>query len=453
MTEVRIKLSSCRSAGLRVVYALCGKLVCLAASCDDDPPVGPAPVDPTTEPPPAIEQVWTREIHRLDGYSTGISPQPIDDGEIVVVLHAGDSLSNVLYHFDPESGAVVDSFLIDDPVFGFGDITEYAPGLRIGDDYVAKVDQWPFRLSLRDGSVRWVLSTTYTWGSVHGGRLYAERFTDWGQPPLLGVIDLETGIVVDSIGPPPGYDYADRKGGYDAVRAFERPDGSGLVIAATLHSIPRDRLRERDWEATRYAFDAETHEILWAHRIGHGAYSPSPHSPVYFDGILAQSVYDTVYGYDARTGEERWAYHFKHTPFPSGVETTTRPDNRGDAQAVGASPVLDEATGTACFGSLNSFQYCLEVATGREVWRGGTGSGSFGSGMALLGDGLLSNTRGQRLNLLDRHTGEVLAEARRVSARGDFFNAPYYDPARRLLVATDGARAIGYRVNVEPPGE
>ena len=89
--------------------------------------------------------MWRTAVHRRDGIADGITPQPLDGGEIVAFLHNGET-ANVLYHLDAETGAIVDSFAVEHPDLRFGGLREYAHGgLRIGDDYVATLRGRPFR--------------------------------------------------------------------------------------------------------------------------------------------------------------------------------------------------------------------------------------------------------------------------------------------------------------------
>lgn len=431
----------------------------LAAACPSDDDSVLPPAEPPVEEPPAFP-LWSREIHRSVGHSRQqIPPQPLDGGDIIAILHTGDSISNALYHIEPMTGRVVDSFLIDDPVFDFGSVSVYSHASRIGDDLIAEIQGWPFRLSLRDGTLRWIRPQTYKRACFFEGQFYGEDFADWGELPAIHVVDLETGALVDSIGALPGLDYTNRKGGFGAIRAFRNAGGQRLLYS-TYSSVEATSNGIESPTTIRVLFDLDTEEILWSHAEEISGFTAVKKSPIYHDGVLAVAMYDTLYGYDVADGSVLWRYDHMAVPFPAGVPTSATPEDRGSALAIASQPAYDAARGIGCYSSYH-FQYCVNLTDGTEVWRGGTGRGSTGAGTGFIGSGFLGNAASGTLNLLDRHTGELLvqfdneehAEFGVGAPPGIFTSLPYYDPEREIVIAHDGYRAVAWSLNIDPPGE
>ena len=428
------------------------------ASCEEAPapvfePPGPIFADPGDDGVFA-DSAWRTALHRYDGIADGITPQPLQGGELIAFVHNGLT-ANVLYHVDAETGVVVDSFPIEHPDLGFGSLTEYAgDGLRIGDDYVAKLRSRPFRFSLRDGTVSWRLTEVYSLGSVLDGKLYAGRSTSRDQPPMLAVIDLESGSVIDSIGSPEWHRIENSKGGFDAIRAFRRPADGSVTVATTLTYINSDSSAAGNIDV-RLGYDLATKRELWRHREP-GLRNFSLHPPVYAGGLIVQAGTHEICGYDPATGEEVWRYDPWYLPYPSLEEAGVHPPTDQVVASNGSfnsAPFVNPATGYVYFASLNYYQFCLDPATGQEVWRGG-GRGAPGSTFAPIGAGMLSSasTGGTLHRVVDMATGELLTQLERYAGSGAFTTALYYDAERNLLVGFDGAHALAWRPRFEIPG-
>lgn len=431
-------------------------VVAFASACTEPAASGPSPVDPPTELEPTgpVTQVWSTEVHRRDGFGFGITPQPLDGGERIAVLHDGET-ANWLYHIDPECGAILDSFPVSDPTLGTGSVFQtIGANIRLGDDYLAQIDGWPFRFSLVDGQVDWVYPARYYSGIVCEGRLYAGRSVDRTEQPMVDVIDVATGQLIDSIGAPAGYSNEGVEfHGYSAVRPFPLPTTGEPALAATL--AISTRLTEVGRHKYIYvAFRLSDKGELWQ-RSGRGTFAAS-HPPAFFANTLIHGRSDTLLGFDASTGEEKWSYYPYELPLPVEPETTIVPGTQPGGNAfTGAPMIVDEQTGILYAGNRNHYQFAVDAATGAEVWRGGGGRGTYASTFVDLGAGLLSvaSPVGSRMYILNKHTGEILATVFPDTNTGLFQTAFYYDAERNLLVGYDGARVTGWRVNFEVPGE
>ena len=228
------------------------------------------------------------------------------------------------------------------------------------------------------------------------------------------------------------------------MRAFRRPGDGGVAIATTLTFINSDSTAEGSIDI-RLAYDLETKQELWRHHEP-GVLHFSAHPPAYSEGLIVQAGTHEICGYDPATGEEVWRYDPWYMPYPSREEAGVYPPIQQVVASDGsfaAPPFVDPATGYVYFASLNYYQFCINPATGEEVWRGG-GRGSPGSSFGPIGGGMLSSasTAGTLHRVVDMATGRLLTKLKRYAGSGSFSTALYYGGARGLLVGFDGAHAI-----------
>lgn len=421
-------------------------VVCLTACRDPEPAAGPPPV----RPPEVVEDgpatlLWAREIHNRDGFGSGFTPQPLDGGQTVAFLHDGDE-ANRLYHLDSASGAVIDSFFVDAPSLGTGRVGRSLLGpVRIGDDYLSDVDRWLFRIDLTDGVVRW-LDQSISWSArlaTDQSAIYGATFGGLGEIPYVVEIDTATGARVDSFAID-GYDANDREGNFSNIITAEGVPGvDGRVVFASNIYVTRDSgSYDRNWvQAIRWSDKS----VLWRRKVleGHATLS---NAPIYYDGLYILPVRDTITAFDAGTGEVRW----KYTPWTESYEEESL-----SVRHFMLAPGIVDDEGRAYFGSTDRYLACVDAATGRQIWRrkSDIGQGT-GKGFQITEDGLLLRTHdgGNRVYVHDRYTGALLATLPKVTNRGWIHGGCHYDAATRRVYFYDGARALCYRLNFEPPG-
>ena len=420
----------------------------IVVSCNE--PATTLVPDPTVEDSAAEEGratlLWAREVHNFDGFGQGIEVQPVRGGEAVAVLHNGDSL-NRLFHLDTADGHVIDSFLVDAPGFGTGRIGWDIGGCRrLGDDYIAIIDRWPFRIDVTSGAIQWLRR-----GSLDNGYLTADSdsyfgatLTDWDEVPSVYELNAITGTPVDSL---VFADYpADRRGGVRGIAVGSLPDslGGGHVVYFANGYITRDSLGyARSWlQAVRW----DDKRVLWRRRFVEDQ-SANGRTPILYDSLLIRPGWDTIHAFNRHTGEEVWSY-FAWRGLDQDI---------GGRHFLDANPVLSR-DGLVYFGASSADEpiFCLDAATGRRVWQvDGFDSPGAGSAFQLLGDGMLavSAVSGNATYLYDRHTGRELAQLDKISTNGWIYAGVHYDSATRRVYGYDGARAYCYRLNFEPPGE
>ena len=419
-----------------VLWLCLGLLACEEPAGTSAPE--PGPVEPPDDEP--VSLVWAREIHSRDGFGEGITPQPMEGGTVLAFLHNGDEV-NRLFHLDTADGSVVDSFVVDAPGFGTGRLADEVGGTaRAGETYVTFIDRWPFRLDLSDGAVEWLYRESLRPGTLtaDGDEFFGTRFTDWDETPAVYQLDAVTGAAIDSFiftNYPTG-----RKGGAEGLVVGLAPDDdSDRVVYFSNGYVTADSAGyARNWlQAMRWSDKS----ILWRRSLIEDA-SADDRTPILYDDLLIRPDADTIHAFDVRSGEKRWSYY-------GWTDSDTPPGGR---HFLYANPVLSD-DGLVYFGSSDEEYFCLEAATGREVWRAGERGANYG--FQLIGDGMLAvaGSSGSATYLYDRHTGELLAELPKVSRNGWIWVGVHYDPATRRVYGYDGARAYCYRLNFEPPGE
>ena len=206
-------------------------------------------------------------------------------------------------------------------------------------------------------------------------------------------------------------------------------------------------------QAVRLGYDLEAKEVQWIDTLNNAGRPTSIHEIVSRGGVAVMAEYDTIRGFDIRTGEVLWTYDPWHLPLEQTPELVLF-ERGGGGHFVATGPVLDERTGLVYVASTTHYQFCLDPLTGREVWRGGSGMGSWLQTFGLVGGGMLSSspTPGHSQYILDKHDGSVLAEVD--ATPGSLFRCgPYYDEANDILVVYDGATVRGFRPRFEVPGE
>ena len=414
------------------------------------PSAGPdLPPEPPSEGEVApFEEVWSVTLDAPDGYvASTIQPIPLDGGERYALLLATPT-RNTLYHVDPADGTVLDSFDVRDEDMGYGKLASYraAPYLD-GESAVLSIDNWPLRIDLRDGTVEWVVRGNYPMADLGGGRLISGESAGFGERLGIGVIDAATGDVERVVHPFPASHPSTRgKGGYEGALVDERDPDRFL---ATLHYIDADSIAYT--LGLRFLYDLRADSIVWSDTVPTRGAPIAMHEPVLYDGVVVQAEFDTVRGYALGTGEVLWTYNAWYLPVEPGVDVVNLTADGDHFVATG--PVLDAATGRVYLASTNAYQVCLDAATGREVWRGGKGQGSWLQTFGLVGGGMLSTTTspGPHLDILSKHTGEVLGRIE-ASPGALFDSAPYYDEATGLLIVSDGVTVRGLRPRFEVPG-
>ncbi len=94
---------------------------------------------------------------------------------------------------------------------------------------------------------------------------------------------------------------------------------------------------------------------------------------------------------------------------------------------------------------------CIDAETGDQVWLKEHNGGRMI--MQDHGDGMISVLGIDfETHLLNKHTGEYLAELRQRTVGSVARTGAYYDSATRRIYLYDGARAYCYQLNFEPPG-
>ena len=410
-------------------------LVGIACASDDEGTLTPAP-EPTPEP---VELVWATEIHNRDGFGEGITPVSLDGGERIAFVHDGDSVMRV-YHLDPGSGAVMDSFVVDDPSGRGGQLARHDDRLVVGEDILSLRFRSPIRFSLRDGTLRWMqveanlYDPTVTTDAVYGG-----TDLEYNAPTRLQAYDAETGeLTADFTGP---FFPGNKRGILGAIHPHTLPDGSRYLTAV---EISHDLDTPSQTRSHLLAYDLATGAELWR-REHFGPGNVSSQTPVVYEGVVIQAAADPVHAFDPATGERVW----RTAPCAQGGGDTGRPC--GGYYPM-SSPALSEADGLVYFADVNGANVCLDAATGRYRWRQGD-HGNFGVNQ-LIGGGLhAANSFSGVVRLRDRHTGELLGVVENVTTRGRIQSGLYLDEERRLVYGYDGARAFCYRLNFELPGE
>ncbi len=432
------------SPTLRALAILLISTACLASSCEPDDEslilVPPTPGDTSGVIRWGdISSVWARDIAHGNGDGGGFTAQLIRPG-VLAFLHNG-ARSNRLYHLDMQTGATVDSFPVESPTLRTGTISDIQGGgrgeARLGDDYILRMDSWPFRFSLLDGRIRWIDSNHAYASLIDDGQLVgAENFQRNGAEARINFIDLANGSHISSIVEPPARTWQS----FSGTAVFRHPKTGRRSIAAeysTLQTEPRF-----EYEYFRRAYDVTTHELLWEHtwKFDSLGRSVGGYPALVFDSLLIQVGFDTVYAYSQATGLEVYRYW-----------GWTRPeDNQGDSY-FGYTPPLLSPDGLVYVFSTGTRHFCFEAATGKERYQS-PGRGAIGV-VQLIGEGMTINTTlGGPIEIRNRFTGELLGAFPNPegSTQSSGF---YYDAATRRLFSYSGTMAYCVQLDFVPPGE
>jgi outer membrane protein assembly factor BamB len=141
-----------------------------------------------------------------------------------------------------------------------------------------------------------------------------------------------------------------------------------------------------------YAIDRATGSPRWTANVA----SPVNSSPAVAAGLVILGSRDgTFHARDARSGQERWRFETGELlPWEWGFEGW---------DAYTSSPVVVDSV--VLFGSGDGFLYALELASGREIWRFGTG-GRIRSSPAVEGGVVFVGSADGRVYAVDLATGQ-----------------------------------------------
>ncbi len=429
---------------LRALAILLISTACLASSCDpdDEPPISVPPTPGDTSGVIRwgdISSVWARDIAHGDGDGGGFTAQLIRPG-VLAFLHNG-ARSNRLYHLDIQTGATVDSFPVESPTLRTGTIDDIDGAgrgeARIGDDYVLRMDTWPFRFSLLDGTIRWI-DSNYAYASlINDGQLIGtQSFQRDNAEARINFIDLESGSHARSIVAPP----VPARQTFGSPAVYAHPETGRRSVYVNYGTLKTETRFE--YTNSRRAYDVASGELLWEHPWDFDSLGRSPNGApaIVYDSLVIQVGFDTVYAYSQATGREVYRYW-----------GWTRPeDNLGDSYFQYTPPLLSP-DGLVYVSSTNTRHFCFEAATGRERYQS-PGYGAIGV-VQLIGKGMIINSvLGREIEIRNRFTGELLGAFPNPegSTQSSGF---YYDAATRRLFSYSGTMAYCVQLDFVPPGE